>query len=191
MLTAGTFLTKGVIGTFIQSEPVSSGSGLPLSVGGDGVNNVATGRINCRQTAGLRGEPLSSKRNSSRKASDLSALEEISGNRLEGWKKKAFRILSNVKEDIEIGRKGWGPLISKGSVHHLPIRISVICPGATHAFSLRPSRSGPLYMGCNRLGRVTNYDNHGSPKFALHHLAASECPETRLLYSLKTSQSSP
>lgn len=61
---------------------MSSGSGLPLSVGG-GVNNVATGRINCRQAAGLRGGLLSSKRNSSRKASDLSALEEISGNRLE------------------------------------------------------------------------------------------------------------
>lgn len=56
--------------------------GLPLSVGG-GVNNVATGRINCRQAAGLRGGLLSSKRNSSRKASDLSALEEISGGRLE------------------------------------------------------------------------------------------------------------
>ena len=120
---------------------MSSGSGLPLSVGG-GVNNVATGRINCRQAAGLRGGLLSSKRNSSRKASDLSALEEISGNRLEkAGKKKAFRILKrNVKEDIEIGRKGWGPLISKGSVHLFLVGISVICPDFTHAFSLRPSR---------------------------------------------------
>lgn len=75
---------EGVIGTFEASgrEPVSSRSGLPLSVGG-GVNNVATGRINCRQAAGLRGGLLSSKRNSSGKASDLSALEEISGGRLE------------------------------------------------------------------------------------------------------------
>lgn len=61
---------------------MSSGSGLPLPVGG-GVNNVATGRVNCRQAAGLPRGLLSSKRNSSRKASDLSALEEISGSRLE------------------------------------------------------------------------------------------------------------
>lgn len=53
---------KGVIGTFeaLVGEPASSGSELPLSVGGGG-NNVATGRINCGQAAGLRGGLLSSK----------------------------------------------------------------------------------------------------------------------------------
>lgn len=71
---------------------MSSGSGLPLSVGG-GSNNVTTGRINCRQAAGLRGGFLSSKRNSSRKTSDLSALEEISGSTLEQAGKKKKRHL--------------------------------------------------------------------------------------------------
>lgn len=49
----------------------------PLSVGGS-VNNVATGKINCGQAAGLRGGLHRSKRNSGRKASDLSAQKEIS-----------------------------------------------------------------------------------------------------------------
>lgn len=49
----------------------------PLSVGGS-VNNVATGKINCGQAAGLRGGLHRSKGNSGRKASDLSAQKEIS-----------------------------------------------------------------------------------------------------------------
>ena len=38
--------------------------------------------------------------------------------------------------------------------------------------------SGLLNLGCNRLGKGYSVIM-AAPKFALHHLAASECPETK------------
>lgn len=58
-----------------------AGQSWPQPVGG-GVNNVATGKINCRQAAGLRGALWLEKGSLVGKASDLSGTEEISQGRL-------------------------------------------------------------------------------------------------------------
>lgn len=59
--------------------PVRQSQTLPV---GGGVNNVATGKINCRQAAGLRGALWWGEGSLVGKASDLSGPEEISQGRL-------------------------------------------------------------------------------------------------------------
>lgn len=59
--------------------PVGQSQTLPV---GGGVNNVATGKINCRQAAGLRGALWWGEASMVGKASDLSGPEEISQGRL-------------------------------------------------------------------------------------------------------------
>lgn len=59
--------------------PVGQSQTLPM---GGGVNNVATGKINCRQAAGLRGALWWGEGSLVGKASDLSGPEEISQGRL-------------------------------------------------------------------------------------------------------------
>lgn len=86
MLTAGDFCARRVIdapgcwagGGGVAPCPV--GQSQPLPVGG-GVNNVATGKINCRQAAGLRGALWRGEGRLLGKASDLSSPEEISQGR--------------------------------------------------------------------------------------------------------------
>ena len=72
-----------------------------------------------------------------------------------GGKKGIQDIKAKCEEDIEIGRKGWGVLISKGSVHLSLVGLSVICPDFTHAFSLRPRRVDHCIWAATGQGRVT------------------------------------
>lgn len=82
MLTAGDFCARHVIdvpGRWVGGGVVLCpvGHSWPLSVGG-GVNNVATGKINCRQAARLRAALWPGRGRSVGEPSDLSGPEEIS-----------------------------------------------------------------------------------------------------------------
>ncbi len=78
------------------------GHSRPLSVGG-GVNNVATGKINCRQAAGLRAALWPGQGCLVGKASDLSGPEEISQGRLKlTLKILLYDIKAKWPEEIEV-----------------------------------------------------------------------------------------
>lgn len=77
----------------------------PLPVGGC-VNNMATGKINCGQAAGLRGSLCEQREHWVGKACDLWGWEEISQGRLElPFNSKPKEMKALCKEDIEISRQ--------------------------------------------------------------------------------------
>lgn len=77
----------------------------PLPVGGC-VNNMATGKINCGQAAGLRGSLWEQREHWVGKACDLWGWEEISQGRLElPFNSVPKEMKALCKEDIEISRQ--------------------------------------------------------------------------------------